>query len=284
MRRFHFRAAIALSLCMVTLGLVGSPAVYAQATAQVRAVHVATGAPAVDISIAGARVFSDLAPRSASGYNSVPAGRQTVRISVSGQPDQTVLETDLDLQPNTSITLAVVGEVPSVDALVLTDDNAPPPTGQAKVRFVHGAPDVPPVDVATRDGQTLFGGIAYRTAADYVHVPAGTYDLEIRAADNSSMLVTLPNVTLSASQIVTFFATGRMADNQVTAVPVTYQAGGTSSAGGVTGDAGNSWPTSMPRAGTGPVSDGRVALFGLPAALAILVAGLSLRRASRRPT
>jgi hypothetical protein len=271
-------AAFAAGLCFVVFGSPGAPAADAQSVAQARAVHVATGAAAVDIAINGEQVAGSLAPRSASGYSPVPAGSQNLRVTPTGQPGQSVLESDVTIQANTQVTLAVLGEVPSVNAIVLRDDNSPPPAGQAKVRFVHGVPDAPPVNVVTRQGQALFGGVAYRNAADYVTVPAGTYDLELRAADQSGVLVTVPNVTLSAGEIVTLFATGKAADNSLAAVPVTYQAG-------ATGGAGAPLPAAMPRTGAGMAVDagGRVGAPALPVALALLAAaGLLLRRAHRR--
>ncbi len=250
--------------------------VEAQATASVRAVHVGIGAPPVDIALDGQRAFAGLAFKAATDYQAIPARRAKMTVTPAGQGQAAVIDTDIELTAGQQFTVVVTGEAPSFNALVLSDNNSPPPAGQAKVRFVHGAPDVPPVDV-TQGDRVLFDNVAFRGVGGYVNVPAGTYTLQMRPDNQSDVLFTVPNVTLTAGQIVTLFAAGKAADNTLAAVPVIYPVSGTGAAAG-----GGAAPTA-PRAGLGVT--GKQSAVLLPAMLTLfaLIAGAAgARLATRR--
>ena len=52
------------------------------------------------------------------------------------------------------------------------DDDNTGPEGEARVRVVHAYPDAPDVDVLLDDAEVL-DGVPYRSASDYLDVPAG---------------------------------------------------------------------------------------------------------------
>ncbi len=109
-----------------------------------------------------------------------------------------------------------------MSALPLQDDNAAPSEGKAKVRFVHTSPDAPPVDIAVRDGPTIFPNVAFKSVAGYVTVDAGTYALDVRPAGATSVALSVPGVVLRPGQIVTFFGAGLLSANTLSAVAVDY--------------------------------------------------------------
>jgi hypothetical protein len=239
----------------------------------VRAVHMAPGAPNVDIVVDDQRAFGDLAFKAATDYAPVPVGSRTIKVTPAGQSQPVVIDANLPVQAGAPVTVVATGELPSVTPLVLNDDNSPPAAGQAKVRFVHAALDGPAVDIAVQGGPVLFRNIAFRGTGDYTNVPAGTYTLDVRPAGQTTAVLTVPNVSLSAGQIVTIFAAGKVADNSLAAVPVVYQA-----SGGQDG-------TRMPRTGTGSAagSSGAPApLWFATLAAVALMGGAGLRLAMRR--
>jgi len=57
------------------------------------------------------------------------------------------------------------------------------PTGEAQLRAVHAAPDAPAVDIyVAGEEQPLISNLAYGEATHYLTLPAGEYEIEIRAA------------------------------------------------------------------------------------------------------
>ena len=71
------------------------------------------------------------------------------------------------------------------DALVLASaiDQSPVLDGGARVRVVQGSVELPEVNViATGTDLTFATQLKYARSSDYITVPAGTYDLEVRVA------------------------------------------------------------------------------------------------------
>jgi Domain of unknown function (DUF4397) len=73
-------------------------------------------------------------------------------------------------------------------ALVLAFAAAPASAhggGTAKVRAFHNSPDTPPVDIYVNGAKTL-ANVAYGTLSDYLRVPRGTYNVQVKVAPSSA--------------------------------------------------------------------------------------------------
>lgn len=257
-----------LAAGVVAMTLATAPRANAQSTAMVRAVHMAPGAPNVDIAVDGQRAFANLAFKAATDYAPVPAGQRNVKVTPAGATTPVVIDANLNPQAGQQLTVVATGELPNIQPVVLTDNNTAPPAGQAKVRFVHASPDAPAVDIAVQGGAVLFRNVSFRGVGEYANVPAGAYTLEARPAGQTTAVLTVPNVTLSAGQIVTLFAAGKAGDGSLSVVPVVYQ---------------SSQAAGMPRTGAAPVDTaGTLPWLAAFAALAIAATGFGLRRVARR--
>ena len=232
------------------------PTAEAQSPAMLRVVHMAPGAPNVDVTVNGQRAIANLAFKAASDYAALPAGSYNAKVTPAGQAQPVVIDANLNLTAGQNSTVVATGELPNIQPLVLQDNNTPPPAGQAKVRFVHASPDAPAVDIAAQGGPVLFRNVAFRTAGEYVNVPAGTYTLEVRPASQTNAVLTVPNVALSAGQNVTVFAAGKAGDGSLAAVPVAYPTAGAAG---------------MPRTGAGTSAASES--LGLLAAAALVLLG-----------
>jgi len=78
-----------------------------------------------------------------------------------------------------------------------------------QVNVLHGSPGAPNVDVAVRGGGDLVTNLAYGDFSGYLGVPAGVYDLDVKAAGSSTVVATF-TADLSAleGQAITVFASG----------------------------------------------------------------------------
>jgi hypothetical protein len=57
--------------------------------------------------------------------------------------------------------------------------------GTAKVRAFHNSPDTPPVDIYVNGAKTL-SNVAYGTLSDYLEVPRGTYNVQVKVAPSTA--------------------------------------------------------------------------------------------------
>lgn len=178
--------------------------------ARVRVTHASPDAPAVDVWVNGAYAFQNVAFGSTTAYAILPAGSYQVQVEPAGAggAGPFVISATLALDPNVDYTVAAIDTLANITPLVLVDDNSAPAAGNAHVRFVHASPNAPAVDITLTDGTVLFADYVFGEASGYLPVPGGSYDLEVRLAGTSTVVLSLPGITLAADNVYTVFATG----------------------------------------------------------------------------
>lgn len=182
--------------------------------AAVRAAHASPDAPAVDVYVDGKRVLADLGFRDVTDYLEVPAGEYDVQVTAAGDPETVVFDETVELDDE-DYTAVALGELTSDDTAfgveVFEDRNGRVFDGNARVRVVHASPDAPAVDVTANDGAvTLFDGVEFGESGDYVEVPAGEYDVEVRpeTEDDDGPVVFETTLPVEAGNVYTVFAVG----------------------------------------------------------------------------
>lgn len=124
----------------------------------VRVAHASSDAPAVDVYVNGTRAFADVRPLDVIRYAILPAATYNFRVVPAGQQSPVVIDATVDLKDGTPYTVAAINRLANIAPQVFVDDSEFPPVGQALIRFVHLSPDAPAVDIAVKNGPTLFKG------------------------------------------------------------------------------------------------------------------------------
>jgi len=175
--------------------------------ARVMAVHASPDAPAVDLLVDNVVAGTGLAFPGNTAYLNVQPGTRNLKVNVSGTAT-TVIDANVDVAGGVNYTVFASDSVSNLGAIVLTDDLTAPAPGKAHVRFVHLSPDAPAVDVAVQGGPVLFGNKAFKEYTAFSPVDAATYDLEVRLAGTTTVVLPLNGITLQDGMIYTVFAKG----------------------------------------------------------------------------
>jgi len=208
---------------LMAVGLVAAAAAPAAARndsvpkgqARVRVVHASPDAPPVDILVNGTiRAFSNVKSGDVTGYATLPAGVYDFAIVPTGgglgSAVMVVPGVNLSYYGNYTVvalnTLANFEVLPLVDTNVTTDALLYP--GAARLRFLHASPDAPAVDVKVAGGPFLYKDVAFKQVGDYLLVPAGMADVEVRLAGTDAVVLTVPGVKLKPGNTYTAYATG----------------------------------------------------------------------------
>lgn len=200
------RLALAAAAGALALAAV-SPVSAADGDAMVRVLHASPDGPNVDVYVDDAAVLTDVPFKALSDYVALPAGEHQVRVTPAGDAATAVIDAAVTVEADTKYTIAAINPVASIEAKVLVDD--PSPTADASlVRIVHLSPDAGPVDVAPDGGDALVDGLAFPDDTGYVELPAGSYDLEVRAAGTDTVALDLPAITVEAGTAYSVFAVG----------------------------------------------------------------------------
>jgi MYXO-CTERM domain-containing protein len=175
--------------------------------ANVRVIHASPDAPAVDVFVNGGLGFSNLGFTNVSNYVGLPMGNYNVQVTPFGDPDTVVIDANLSLTGGVDYSVVAINTLANIEPLVLVDDNTIDPES-ARVRFVHASPDAPAVDIALAGGSVLFGNVSFSEVGNYLNVAGGSYDLEVRIAGESTVVLDLPGIEVMNGAVYTVFAMG----------------------------------------------------------------------------
>ncbi len=189
--------------------IIGGNAIPDPERARVRAVHASPDAPAVDILVNGGVAFANVPFRAISDYALLPPGTYNIQVVPAGATTPVVIDANVTVAAGKDYTVAATGQLASIAPLVLVDDNSAPAAGNAHVRFIHLSPNAPAVDIAVAGGgPVIFANVAFGEVGTYTPVPAGTYNLEVRLAGTTTVVLPIPGVTLAAGKVYTAYAFG----------------------------------------------------------------------------
>jgi hypothetical protein len=177
------------------------------APAKVMAIHASPNAPGVDLLVDNTVSRTNLTFPNNTGYLNVPSGSRNIKINVTST-STTVIDATLSLDAGVSYSVFASDSVARIAPLVLVDNLTTPAAGKAHLRFVHLSPNAPAVDVALQGGAVVFGNKAFKENTEFTPLDAATYNLEVRLAGTSTVVLSLPSITLQEGEIYTVFASG----------------------------------------------------------------------------
>jgi hypothetical protein len=176
--------------------------------AHVLVVHASPDAPGVDLLVDNVKVNSlPLTFPNATGYLPVTAGNRNIKVNASGT-STSVINANLDLSADISYSIFAIDTLASIAPLVIQDNLGAPASGKSHVRFIHLSPNAPAVDITLTDGTVVFGNKAFSQYTPFTPLNAGTYNLQVRLAGTSTVVLNLPNIVLENGKIYTVFAKG----------------------------------------------------------------------------
>lgn len=173
-------------------------------TAYVRAVNSAEASAPQDFYVDDSKQSTTaLAYTQASSYTTVNAGTHNVQFKTSGTTTVNV-SGGIFLNPGTYSTFYYASDN---TAVAVQDDNTPPQSGKARVRFINLSSAVnSSVDFGLSSSNKIVTNLAYKTASVYSEVDAAT-TFSLYAAGSSTATLTLPT-TIQAGKIYTVVISG----------------------------------------------------------------------------
>ncbi len=180
----------------------------AAAVARLMVTHASPDAPGVDLLVDDVKVnTSALTFPNSTAYLNVIAGTRDIKVNVAGTSTN-VLNADLVFAANKNYSLFAIDSVSNLGAVFFEDDLTAPAAGKAHVRFIHLSPNAPAVDIAVTGGPVVFPGFEFIEGSAFTPLDAGTYNLEVRLAGTTTVVLPLPGIALEAGKIYTVFAKG----------------------------------------------------------------------------
>jgi hypothetical protein len=186
----------------------------------------------VDVYVDGALALDDLAFRSATPFDGLPAGVE-IEVAIapgdSDGPDDAVFTETYTLDPMASAYQLIalgVGEgdfepnpdgEPIAFTLLVNDEALLASVNDdllPDLNFVHGTPDAPTIDVRTGEGAILYNDVAYGSLAPYQPLAADVQTLDVTTADGVTTVAAFEiDLTGREDEAGTILASGFLTPN-----------------------------------------------------------------------
>jgi len=181
-------------------------------TSYFRVLHSSPKSPAVDVYINDILKFKNLTYGAFTDYVEVMTGDYNIKLYAAGTKTSPVLNKDIFVPPEKIYTVAAIGLLPNIDLLLVLEPKVVNPSDKVYIKFAHLSPNAGAVDIALQGGKILFKNISYKQFTDYIEIPAGTYNLEVRPTGTTTIALYVPNIRLKPQRFYTVYAIGLASD------------------------------------------------------------------------
>jgi hypothetical protein len=141
-------------------------------------------------------------------YFSVYAGQRLVNFFNAGTLNA-ITSATVTVTPNNAYSLFLANIASKPEVVLLTDTLNKPTPGNASVRLVDLSPDAPNVDLVVQGGPTLVTNRAFKGFSSFMPITGkSSYTFQIVKTGTSTVLATLPNVTINSGFVYTILFDG----------------------------------------------------------------------------
>lgn len=182
--------------------------------ADLRLIHASPDAPPVDVYMNGERVLEDFEYGSVTDYLEIDAGTNHVVVIASERPGTVVFEGDVIVDAEGEYTFGVTGEVgpegdQNLKPVALEENATEPDSGIGALRLTHLSPDAPAVTVTINGTDTVvFEDVDFTETSQYMTIPEGEYDLDIRTGGAAGEVVQTIEVDVEEEAAQSVFVHG----------------------------------------------------------------------------
>jgi hypothetical protein len=190
----------------------GTGAIVDNLLTQYKMINASLVASALNIFVDGSLQLSNIPYTGVSNYQKTSAGTHGFRIEATSTPGAALLALSQTLAPATDTSIALSGTAGALAALVLQDDNLPPPSGTAGVRVVNESAAGAAFDVFVNFSKQV-SGLAVNSASPYLNFNAaantGTgYEFDFNVTGTTTAVLKLTGVVLTSGHKYTIYVAG----------------------------------------------------------------------------
>jgi len=166
----------------------------------------------LNIFVDGSLQLSNVPYTGVSNYQKTSSGTHTFSIEATSTPGASLLTLSQTLAPATDTSIALSGTAGALAALVLQDDNIPPPSGTAGVRIVNESASGTAFDVFVNFSKQV-SALAVNSASPYLNFNAaantGTaYEFDFNVTGTTTAVLKLTGVVLTSGHKYTIYIAG----------------------------------------------------------------------------
>jgi len=207
-----------VNVALLSSDNVGTGVIVDNLVTQYKVINASLVPSPLNVFIDGNLQLSNVPYLGVSNYQQTATGAHAITVQAQATPGATLLTLNPTLTAATDTSIALVGPAGNMAGVVLLDDNQPPATGSAGVRFVNTSANVSAVDVYINFSKQV-SGLAANAASPYLNLTAsaltGTpYEFDFNTAGTVNAVLKLQSVTLLPTHKYTVYLAGPTATLQ----------------------------------------------------------------------
>ncbi|MBS6503547.1 MAG: DUF4397 domain-containing protein [Clostridium sp.] len=146
---------------------------------KIRFLHAIPSSPAVDIYLDGSLFVKDSPFSNISCYESVAPGTHELQLYITGTYDTPLFTRNIDILPDTSLTVNIVTSGGGINILVLNDVNVKGNMTLSFLRFINLSSNAPLMSLSLPNNIVLFDNVEYLETTGYLPLSPGIYNLKV---------------------------------------------------------------------------------------------------------
>ncbi len=173
----------------------------------VRLLNASPGEASLNGVINRSTFANNVAYATASTYTSVTSGTASLQVEATGSTTALLNQT-LSLVSHTPYTVMVAGYPSSIGAVILTDNNTAPSSGNISLRVINASPSLGTADVyVVAPGTALdtvsptVSALNFESASNYLSLAAGSYEVYFTNTGQKVAVIDSGALSFSAGQV-----------------------------------------------------------------------------------
>lgn len=177
---------------------------------KVRFIHAVPLAPAVDIYLSGMSMGKDLAFSDITCYENISPGNYELQLYKSGTYVKPLISSNIDISPNSNLTINIVTLGTSLDIFTLNDANIKDKVkiGNCFLRFIHLSPNAPLISLSLSNDVILFNNVEYLETTGYYPLSPAIYDFKVTFSSFAGLIKYINDKKLANGRFYTIYIIG----------------------------------------------------------------------------
>lgn len=175
---------------------------------KIRFLHAVPSIAKVDIYLSGMLMGKDLAFSDITCYENIAPGNYEVQLYNTGTYDQPLITSNIDIRPNSSLTVNIVTLSGNLDIFTLNDANVKDKITNCFLRFIHLSPNAPLLSLSLSNNAVLFANVEYIETTGYYPLSPAIYDFQITFSSLAGLYKFINDKTLKNGKFYTIYIIG----------------------------------------------------------------------------
>lgn len=177
---------------------------------KIRFIHAVPSRASVDVYLSGMPMGKDLGFSDITCYENIAPGNYELQLYNAGTYDKPLITKDIDILPNSSLTISIVTLGGTLDTFTLNDANVKDKIkiGSCFLRFIHLSPNAPLVSLSLSNDVILFNNVEYLETTGYYPLSPAIYDFKVTFSSFSGLYKYINDKKLSNGRFYTIYVIG----------------------------------------------------------------------------